>query len=426
MMIEMIYKEENQGDTNESQEVTLRIPKNIRQIGTIHGSRKIYVEDYVITYLQQFSMRQAPRQQVIILLGRTQWLEEKQYFFISGAIHVNNVEIEMEEIKFSDECWMRIYGQMKKYFDRLEIVGWFLSSFENPLFISEAVVCAHVNNFPGNDKVFMMLDPQEREDAFYHYENGQLIREGGYYIYYEKNREMQEYIIQHREEPSEPVKVEVEDEATRQFREMMQAKKEKKHEKQTMSFLYAASTVMVLVFMLIGITMINNYDKMLNMESSITTLSNLVDPSTDSVDVETADTQETSVPVESVAGNVERQNVITNEEAKEGENQEKSTSTEKSPAEEGKSDANFVDNTKENQDAADSTKETQEKTENATQETSAEVAEQYHTVTKGETLEDISIQYYGVSSMIKSICNANGIKNSDQIFPGQKILIPQK
>lgn len=423
-MIEMIYKKEkNQGESRENQEITLRIPKNIRQIGSIHGSRKIYVEDYVITYLQQFSIRQAPKQQVIILLGRTQWLEGKQYFFISGAVHAQTATIEMEEISFSEECWMRIYGQMKKYFDRLEIVGWFLSSFENPFFISDAIIYAHINNFPGNDKVFMMLDPQEKEDAFYHYENGQLIKEDGYYIYYEKNREMQEYIIQHRGEHSEQIKVEVEDEATRQFREMMQAKKEKQQEKQTMNFLYAASTVMVLVFMLIGITMINNYDKMLNMESSIATLSNLVDKNNDDNQEskeETQDetqeesknegTQETKVPVESVDGNVERQNVVSSKDVKEG-----------------SVTADAKDNSKDSKKEAEETNNNNKKEKDTqTQEASAEVSEQCHVVSKGETLQDISTQYYGTSNMVESICSRNGIKDSNQIFPGQKILLPQK
>lgn len=426
-MIEMIYKEEeNKSEAYDNQEITLRIPKNIRQIGIIHGSRKIYVEDYVITYLQQFSMRQAPKQQVIILLGRTQWLEDKQYFFISGAINASNVKIDMDEIAFSEECWMRIYGQMKKYFDRLEIVGWFLSSFENPLYINDAIIYAHVNNFPGNDKVFMMLDPQEREDAFYHYENGQLIKESGYYIYYEKNREMQEYIIQHREETTDQIRTEVEDEATRQFREMMQAKKEKQQEKHTMHFLYGASTVMVLVFMLIGITMINNYDKMLNMESSITTLSNLVNDNVGSSEIETQDTKLNQIPVESVDGKVERQNVISNEEAQKEEIQERKKEKD-NVAEKKKTHKNQVNNAEEKYvDNGEKRQKEEKSVEKKTKEAIAQKEGQYHVVSKGETLESISIRYYGSPNMVKDICNANKINNSDEIFPGEKIFIPQK
>lgn len=35
-------------------------------------------------------------------------------------------------------------------------------------------------------KVLMLMEPQEREDAFFRYENNEMVRLGGYYLYYEK------------------------------------------------------------------------------------------------------------------------------------------------------------------------------------------------------------------------------------------------
>lgn len=32
------------------------------------------------------------------------------------------------------------------------------------------------------------MEPQEREDAFFRYENNEMVRLGGYYLYYEKSR----------------------------------------------------------------------------------------------------------------------------------------------------------------------------------------------------------------------------------------------
>lgn len=48
-MIEVIYKEENQEAQNG--EGTFGLPKNIRQIGLIREDYKIYMEDYVYTFL---------------------------------------------------------------------------------------------------------------------------------------------------------------------------------------------------------------------------------------------------------------------------------------------------------------------------------------------------------------------------------------
>ena len=48
-MIEIVYEKEKQKpDGNEGY---FRIPNNIRQIGEITGTQKIYIEDYAYTYL---------------------------------------------------------------------------------------------------------------------------------------------------------------------------------------------------------------------------------------------------------------------------------------------------------------------------------------------------------------------------------------
>ena len=53
------------------------------------------------------------------------------------------------------------------------------------------------------DQFFYTADPLDREDAFYLYENGHLFRQHGYYIYYDRNEAMQNYMIEIRQENQE-------------------------------------------------------------------------------------------------------------------------------------------------------------------------------------------------------------------------------
>ena len=53
--------------------------------------------------------------------------------------------------------------------------------------ISEVIRKTHLDHFAGNDKVLFLMEPGELEEAFYVYENIQLVREPGHFIYYEKN-----------------------------------------------------------------------------------------------------------------------------------------------------------------------------------------------------------------------------------------------
>ncbi len=49
----------------------------------------------------------------------------------------------------------------------------------------ELLTRIHLRYF-GGEKVLMLMEPTEKEEAFFFYENGLMIRQRGYYIYYEK------------------------------------------------------------------------------------------------------------------------------------------------------------------------------------------------------------------------------------------------
>ena len=59
-MAEMRYDENKEN---------LRLPKNVRQIGKTQGQTKIYVEDYVITFINQLTESSPMEPKLAILLG---------------------------------------------------------------------------------------------------------------------------------------------------------------------------------------------------------------------------------------------------------------------------------------------------------------------------------------------------------------------
>ena len=52
-----------------------------------------------------------------------------------------------------------------------------------------------------------------------------------------------------------------------------------------------------------------------------------------------------------------------------------------------------------------------------------EQPEQYE-VQQGDTLLEISRRKYGTDQMVKEICAANGLEDSDKIYVGQTIVLP--
>ena len=67
----------------------------------------------------------------------------------------------------------------------------------------------------GGEKVLMLMDPVEKEEAFFCYDNGRLLRQSGYYIYYEKNPQMQAYMLEKNPELNQPEQELVADDAVK-------------------------------------------------------------------------------------------------------------------------------------------------------------------------------------------------------------------
>ncbi len=193
-MIEIVY------DKSESQEnakgtKTIKLPKNIRQVGQPSGNRKIYIEDYVVTYLNRLAKPSNTYSRGAILLGEYKKSEQGEVLFISGAIEAQNLELDLDETVFTNSTWSELYENIRCFFPELSVVGWFLSRLGFSTGINDKILKTHLDNFPGRDKVLYIIDALEGDDVFYLYEGNTLRKQLGYYIYYTKNAAMQNYMI---------------------------------------------------------------------------------------------------------------------------------------------------------------------------------------------------------------------------------------
>ena len=65
-----------------------KLPKNIRQIGDTDQVVRLYVEDYVNTYLKRLYPAGNQTLRVGLLLGSTENYDGMPYIFIDGAIEM--------------------------------------------------------------------------------------------------------------------------------------------------------------------------------------------------------------------------------------------------------------------------------------------------------------------------------------------------
>lgn len=419
-MIEIIYKEEKQeAKGNES---FFHLPNNIRQIGDSQGNHKIYMEDYVYTHLKKVSSGLPPKGEASVLLGYYKWADGISYIFIQGAVTIQNLEVDAQHIPLTDGVWSQVHEQMEKYFPSLDIVGWCLSLPGFDMQVSDVILRTHVNHFAGNDKVLFLMEPNEKEESFFVYDSGKLKKENGFYVYYEKNTPMQEYMIAENKNQSVENETLVRDKAVVDFRKIIADKQEKKSEGLPRPFMYGAAACAAAAILAVGAAKFGAYDALNEMVGNFgqSDDAEAVDAGTQNVVSEREEPAEmTPAPEKEKTEKQKEQEEMLNADSEGEENYTdgdgENTGTEADSE-------NVTPTPSEKPETAEDDKE-KEKDSSSAQTSGAQLKKSY-TISQGDTLSDISKRYYGSMDMVDEICRLNGISPNDIIYEGQIILLP--
>lgn len=437
------------------------LPKNIRQIGTSTGSTKVYLEDYVYTYLHTQEADDSWTNRAFILLGRVEKGKDQTRFFISGCIRVEDAFCSGQMLEFSDETWAFIYKEMKTYYDNLEIVGWGQDIGNASTALAAELEHRHKQFFNIQKNVLFLLNQAEQEEAFYVFEKNILQRREGYYVYYEKNPQMQDYMIEKSKSRELDISPEeIQEPLVRSYRETLLEKKAQMTERKWNGVLYTTSLLLVLSVCVLGVSTVNNVEKMQDLESAVNQISgkggqagiqssDVPAMSANVQDEDASDLKEASKDGESkndkqaadqeladntgqagkagesgskgqtdeVGGSGDTDQAANDEEAGNGSSkEEKNASSEKAGSSSKK--GQKTDTEGANNDPSDS----QEAS--ALTEAQTSLLQGYYIVKKGDSLVGISKKIYGTAAKARKICQLNGIDDMDMIYAGQKLELP--
>ena len=423
-MIEVIYKEDT--TEQETAQESFSMPRNVRQIGLANGDYRIYIEDYVYTFLCSLAEDEKPEGQgsVAVLTGEIQWTADMTCIFIKGAIAADGMEAAAEHIDFSEKLWQKLQEDKDQYFPEQEIVGWFFAQPQIAMEITELFVKVHLRHF-GGEKILMLMDPGEREDAFFRYDGGMMAKLSGYYIYYEKNSQMQTYMIERSQKEGGEASEKVEDRAVRNFRKIIDSKNpEEQGEEKTSVFSYAATVCLALAVLVAGVGFYRNQQEKTEVPEDYRAASASVVQITPAV---TEPVQSVSISPKAVQTQkpVQIQKPVQTQEAVRGtpvptETMQKREKISITPE----------PRSSKKQSVSEATQKKDNKTEEKkTEETSvAAVAAgnpgETYVIRPGDTLYQISLNRYGTVAAMEQICALNGISANEIIYPGQVIVLP--
>lgn len=500
-MIEIIHQEQTE------EKVQRELPREIKQIGSPDAGERIYVEDTV--YRRMHPHGGVEEKTAYVLLGKFENCMGRECTFVEAVIPLNEILFDRDIPVWDDHTWAYIYRQLKPEHDPFVIVGWALDIKGQLPNMTAHLEALHQRNFGGKRQILFLMDSLECEEAVYGSRNGHLYRRDGFYIYYQHRQVPEENDLWKKEEkefyremdvegeekpkPAVPVsagereapadmeKTSDDNESAGIYRGLYRRRIQQEAGRQEARErpAYAATVLLGAVVCVLGVTAYLNHEKMAEMEQTLAQMKGTrYVTEAQTADTGAEDTERMpSVAVETVMGNVEKQELS----AEAAGTQEDVAAQQAETAQETQGTAESAENVTANataNEAADTTAsetagdavtaggqsstnaagtsaETQAQSTasadgnltaaqtqgmtiaagNASAEnTQAAAAVQteaqmylsqgYYDVQKGDSLVGICRKIYQTTAMLDKLCEVNGIEDENAIYAGQRLILP--
>lgn len=435
-----------------------KLPKNIRQIGDRDDTVRLYIEDYVSTYLKRLFPSGGQDLRAGLLLGTERIEEGVPFIFIDGALEMEGVTAEGEKVEFTEAAWKKAYQSMEESFPRRTVQGWFLCGAPGCTLSPLNYWKQHGQYFSEKNQLMYLNSGLEGEESIYITSDDGFYLLKGYSIYYDKNQMMQDYMICRKD--VRRVESGAGDRVIRDFRERMEdRKKEAVSQRHTVRNLGILCSTMSMVILAGGVAMMNNYQKMQEMETVLVSVlpegARPWEPDTEereeSVPVVVEEIkgriypkteEESSHLVGSSAGGEKGEEIIKMEPAPEESSAEAADAPEQQESEQKKPEqqkpVQQKEETSESGSQGSEASETQaqeiesqaseEQSPQETEEAAAPVTDKkpggIYAVGEGETLYGICFKLYGNVNHVKDICALNGMKDMNHVTAGQRLILP--
>lgn len=411
------------------------LPENIRQIGEPPENNRIYIEDYVITYIHQIFQKKQ-EQAIIVLLGKKGEGAAQGARFIYGAVEVElNVLAGNQE--FTAKTWDKIHELIYQNFTGAQVFGWGCGVSMWNSQTDDMVRSIQQKHFSQEGKLLFLEDLNEKEEKLFYWREGRLAELSGYVIYYEKNPLMQEYMLLGQQKRS--LEESYDDKITATVRSVVKKNMELKNPKKAAA--YSVGILLVLLTVLGANLLIQSTKKIESLEKTITTLSNAAvtvtpepeakstkspkkkkDASKQPKGKEKGDSAEKSDSIQGTAVPP-----LVSEKAKEKEaDAAKALATEPPKATEMPKATELPKTTKSppvtKPPKATKSPVSSKKPDTKTEPVSAKAAS--YVVRSGDTLSQIVWRQYHTLACMKMVKKANNIKDGDKIKEGQLLILP--
>ncbi len=412
-----------------------KLPKNIRQIGERDQMVRLYIEDYVNTYLKRLYPAGGQDLRAGLLLGSVEEHEGVPFIFVDGALEMEGVTREGETVEFTEEAWKQAYQSIEDKFPKRSIQGWFLCGVPGCTLSPLNYWKQHTQYFNGKNQIMYLNGGLEGDEAIYITSRDGFYKLEGHCIYYERNQMMQDYMISRKD--NKRIETGGGDPVIHDFRQKMEEKKKQTvSRKNTVNVLGGLCSALAVLVLAGGTALFNNYEKMQEMETVIASVlpegyEGWEKGRNQGTEETLKETGHVGIVVETVAGNVfPTEDSAEEAQAAGAEPETEIIETEISIETEAKSETESgteaewepgieIETESQTKPAADSVQTAVQPLKEPGE------GQMYYAVQDGETLYGICFKLYQSINSLEDICAWNGLDNQDKIVAGQKLIVPE-
>ena len=404
-----------------------RLPENIRQIGETNGNLKIYIEDYVMTYIHQiFTEKQ--EKAVVVFLGKKGREQAAGCVFIYGAVQVQ-CDIMEGPKGLTANKWNQVYEEMNECFPGAQMLGWGCGVSMCNRKADISVKQIHGKFFSENGKMLYVTDMSEKEEKIFLWNNGGLSEQPGFVVYYEKNPQMQDYMLKRKGKKS--MEAAYKDNVTENMRTVIKEKEDIKIIKPK-HISYAAAATMFIMIIVIGSLLYKSMDKIKYLEETIAAVetymgTSMVQPvMTDKSSIQ-EENDKTGKNKTKKTSNKQDENGKTapegNEAVKDNTTLQPQNNDNNITAAPSKTTSSGNSNNGKNSSKNGSSS-TNKKSSNTKKTVAYKGKYDSYIVNAGDTLSQIVWKQYHSFYYLDKVMKANNIKDSDKIYEGDCIILP--
>lgn len=374
--------------------------ESIKVVGDMECAYHIYIEDYVYTYIYQLAAADLAKESSAILIGEI--YSDSREAVVRGIVPINMDKLE-EGVEWIDMGTVEeIELQRKNYFSDQDIIGWMHMQPGYGTMLTMKELREHKNVFAGNGTICMLVDAINKIETLYVYEDEELKEQSGYCMYYERNEDMQQFMLDHPF--TSGTKEEMKDTVVNQFREIGKMRKAEYAQRKNLNLTVIAASVILIALTAVIVKM--NDNKNYNEAAKMVNSTQLTDSNSDTYN----DTNNDAIGSNLLFDDILNQ---TNSDA---------LGTENEVGENALSEENIAEG-----DALETpVPEGEVAVVKEEAEQSSEVAEyDVYTVQTGDTLADICYKEYGSAKRSMEVAKFNGLTDTNQIYVGQELKMPK-